>query len=252
MLFLLSFLVYHVTSAGLPSTESSSCLTEYAHFSPRIKQTESELPKEDCRDSSWQTNKSLESKLKEISLSTSLESQWTSSSPVSSRKNDSQSISHLESSRQSKTSTRSQSEKSHRKKQQNNHPISKRGSLENVAQVDAFMLPYRRTSSATFAVALDTPTLSHRDATATTTTNTSKQRVKKLDQTAQQRKTTNIKKRNESTKGSEITRRRREISSKPYNISVTAEKPKIKQDKANVDAVKVCFLVAAIIFFIYI
>lgn len=219
------------------STESSSYVTEYSQFSPRIERTESGVPQEDDRDSSWQKNAQLESELKEISLSTSLESQWTSSSPVPSRKNDSQANSYLESSRPSKKSTRSQSEKSHRKKQPSKHQIRKRTSLENVKQEevpaapalqDAFMLPYRRTSSATFAVAMDTTSLSDHDTTATTTTDTSKQTGKKADQ-GTQRKTRNLIKHNEQVKGSE-----RDVNSKNTSISLTAEKRKVRQVKAKI------------------
>ena len=210
---------------------------EYSQFIPRIERTESGVPQEDDRDSSWQKNAQLESELKEISLSTSLESQWTSSSPVPSRKNDSQANSYLESSRPSKKSTRSQSEKSHRKKQPSKHQIRKRTSLENVKQEevpaapalqDAFMLPYRRTSSATFAVAMDTTSLSDHDTTATTTTDTSKQTGKKADQ-GTQRKTRNLIKHNEQVKGSE-----RDVNSKNTSISLTAEKRKVRQVKAKI------------------
>ena len=93
---------------------------------------------------------------------------------------------------------------------------------------DAFMLPYRRTSSATFAVAMDTTSLSDHDTTATTTTDTSKQTGKKADQ-ATQKKTRNMIKHNEQVKGSE-----RDVSSKNSSISLTAEKRKVRQVKAKI------------------
>lgn len=93
---------------------------------------------------------------------------------------------------------------------------------------DAFMLPYRRTSSATFAVAMDTTSLSDHDTTATTTTDTSKQTGKKADQ-GTQRKTRNLIKHNEQVKGSE-----RDVNSKNTSISLTAEKRKVRQVKAKI------------------
>ena len=90
------------------------------------------------------------------------------------------------------------------------------------------MLPYRRTSSATFAVAMDTTSLSDHDTTATTTTDTSKQTGKKADQ-GTQRKTRNLIKHNEQVKGSE-----RDVNSKNTSISLTAEKRKVRQVKAKI------------------
>lgn len=240
--------VHQDTAVGQPSTDSLSYVTEYPQSSPRIGHAGSELPKGDNIASSYQNNALLESELKEISLNASLESQWTPSSPVSSRRNDSQAKSQSDSSpvprkaatRQSNKTTRAQSERSQRKTQPLKHQIKKRTSLENVTQgeippplEDAFMLPYRRTASATFPANMDTPAVSsHQD----TNTNTNKPTVKKPDQTAP-RKTTNTKnyrKNIEGVKVSEITRTGKGISAKTSSTSKMAEKRKVKPDKANI------------------
>ena len=233
-------------------TGTSSHVTEYRHSSPRIEQG-NELPKEDDRANSsvFQNTASLESEMKEISLNASLESQWIPSSPISTLRSDSRAKSQSQSStlprkdvgQKSKTK-RSQSERSQRKRKP-----AKRSSLGNAtadverkpspALEDALMLPYRRTSSATFPVALDTPSSRQNN-----TVQTSRAQFKKADsvaanQTAQSRqttrKTTNITKESGRAKVSEIPRVGQAFSSKNEIVSRMAEKHKVKQDKANMD-----------------
>lgn len=125
-----------------------------------------------------QNDASFESELKELSLKVSLESEWTTSSPVSSVRNNSQAKSHLKSSPTPVSGaghikTRSQSERSQRKKQTfkqrskrqsslDSHPSEETGKMSTVPPPleDAFMIPYTRTSSATFSAAPGTPSSS--------------------------------------------------------------------------------------------
>ena len=228
-------------------TDGSSFVTQYPQSSPRVGKA-SELLMESDRsiNATHQKNESFEAELKEISLHTSLESQWTPSSPVFNPRNDSQAKSALSESSPSprkdkiqKTKTaRSQSERSQRKKQPPKQLKNKRPSLENVTQgedinpppprEDAFLLPYRRTSSATFPAASDTSSL-HQD----TSGNTSKLTIKKThsDQTAEYRqvkestkKATNMRKDNAERKVSEIPRAGQGLSSKTSAVSRMAEK----------------------------
>ena len=236
-------------------TDSSSHATQYAQSSPRVgKGSELSMESEDRSIySTQQKNESFEAELKEISLNTSLESQWTPSSPVSNPRNDSQAKSALSESSpsprkdkaQKYKTGRSQSERSQRKKQPPKQMKNKRPSLENVTQgedinprpspprEDAFLLPYRRTSSATFpAATADTPS-SHQD----TFGNTSKLTIKKTqsDQTAEYRqvkestkKATNMRKDNATRKVSEIPGAGQGLSPKTSAVSRIAEKRKGK------------------------
>ncbi|KAL9972866.1 hypothetical protein ACROYT_G019248 [Oculina patagonica] len=120
-----------------------------------------------------QKDASFESELKELSLKMSLESEWTTSSPVYSVRNNSQAKSHLKSSLSPVSGaghikTRSQSERSQRKKQTSKQRNKRQSSLdsrhpsEETAPVpppleDAFMIPYTRTSSATLSAVPGTP-----------------------------------------------------------------------------------------------
>lgn len=236
-------------------TDSSSHTTQYPQSSPRVgKGSELLMASEDRSiHSTQQKNESFEAELKEISLNTSLESQWTPSSPVSNPRNDSQAKSALSESSpsprkdkaQKYKTARSQLERSQRKKQPPKQLKNKRPSLENVTQgedinpppppprEDAFLLPYRRTSSATFpAATADTPS-SHQD----TFGNTSELTIKKTqsDQTTEYRqvkestkKATNMRKDNATGKVSEIPRVGQGLSSKTSAVSRMAEKRKGK------------------------
>ena len=147
---------------------------------PRITQHK-ETPAE--ADDRHEQNASFESELKEISSKMSLESVWTTSSPVSSPRNNPQAKSRLKSSPSpgndaARIKTRSRSERSQRKKQTFKQRNKRQSSLEsvkygrdsrhpdeetgNVSAVpprieDAFMIPYTRTSSATFSAVPGTP-----------------------------------------------------------------------------------------------
>ena len=147
---------------------------DYGQSSPRITQHK-ELPtKTDymISSSTQQENASFEAELKQISLNASLESEWTTSSPVSSVRNNSQAKSQTKSPSPGKgtgrITARSQSERGQRKKQTLKQRNKRQGSLENVKGEqetagiplpleDAFMIPYTRTTSATFHPVPDTP-----------------------------------------------------------------------------------------------
>lgn len=201
-----------------------------------------------------QKDESFEAELKEISLNTSLESQWAPrSSSLSNARNDSQAKSLIDTSpsprkdKVQKTKTiRSQSERSQRK--QHKQLRTKRSSLENATQEvdinppppleDAFIIPYRRTSSATFHIALDTPS-SHQE----TPNNRSKPTTKKIqsDQTAEYRQgresttkaTSSIRKDTTRAKVSTLRGADHGTSSKTIAVSRMTEKRNVKQDKAT-------------------
>lgn len=220
--------------------------------SSRIGQDQ-ELPKEKGSAMSLtpQKDESFEAELKEISLNTSLESQWSPS--LSNARSDSQTKSLIDSSPsprkdkvQKAKTIRSQSERSQRK--QHKQLRTKRSSLENVTQEvdikppppleDAFIIPYRRTSSATFHIALDTPS-SHQE----TPNNRSKPTTKKIqsDQTAEYRQgresttkaTSSIRKDTTRAKVSTLRGADHGTSSKTMAVSRLTEKRNVKQDKAN-------------------
>lgn len=158
----------HNKVADLPSAghnQSTSSRTQHQ-----------EAPTDDAVSSTThQMDASFESELKELSLKVSLESEWTSSSP----RNNSQTKSRLKSSPTpvhgaGHIKTRSQSERSQRKKQTFKQRNKRQSSLDNCRQSeetgnvsavpppleDSFMIPYTRTSSATFSAVPGTP-LSH-------------------------------------------------------------------------------------------
>lgn len=152
----------------------------YSQPSPRGTQHKEAPAKADDRQ---EQKASFESELKEISSKMSLESEWATSSPVSSLRNNSQAKSHLKSSPSpgndaGHVKTRSRSERSQRKKQTFKQRNKRQSSLENVKYgrdsrhpeeetgsvsavppriEDAFMIPYTRTSSATFSAVPGTP-----------------------------------------------------------------------------------------------
>ena len=156
----------------------------YSRSSPRVTQQKEAPAKADDRH---EQNASFESELKEISSKMSLESEWTTSSPVSSLRNNPQAKSRLKSSPSRGNDTghvkvRSRSERSQRKKQTFKQRNKRQSSLENVKYgrdsrhpdeetgnvsavprriEDAFMIPYTRTSSATFSAVPGTPPSSH-------------------------------------------------------------------------------------------
>lgn len=124
--------------------------------SSRILHDSYEFPNENGRSEG-----SLEEALKDLSLRESLESEWTPSSLA--YKVTSSSLHGDE--MQSIKKTRSHSEKGQRKKQVPKKAKNKHKSTENITRQvdhpatleDAFMLPYRRTSSATFYLKQDSP-----------------------------------------------------------------------------------------------
>jgi len=152
----------------------------YNQSTPREIQFKEAPAKTDDRH---EQNASFESELKEISSKMSLESEWATSSPVSSLRNNSQVKSHLKSSSSpgieaGHVKVRSRSERSQRKKQTFKQRNKRQSSMENVKYgrdsrhpdeetgnvsavpprvEDAFMIPYTRTSSATFSAVPGTP-----------------------------------------------------------------------------------------------
>lgn len=145
-----------------------------------------------------QKDASFESELKELSLKVSLESEWTTSSPVSSVRNNSQAKSSPSPvSGAGHIKTRSQSERGQRKKQtfkqrnkrqsslDSRHPSEETGNTTAVPPPleDAFMIPYTRTSSATFSAVPGTPSSLQSDNVGSrkdpTTVNRSKPTLKK-------------------------------------------------------------------------
>jgi len=233
--------------------QSSPRIGKDHQSSPRIEK-HLELLKTDDRISSStrQNNEFLESELKEISLNTSLESEWTPSPSVSTLRNDSQAKLHLESSPpprkftgQKNKTTRAQSERSQRKKQLPGHQNNKRTSSGNITQgldvhpapplEDAFMLPYRRTSSATFRVGLDTPS-SRQDTRETTSKRTLKNvqpsAVPPTNQAAESRQVTT---KRTTTISKDIARAKggQRVSSKNNSVSRLPENRGVKKDKSN-------------------
>lgn len=144
--------------------------------SPRVTQHK-EAPAE--TDNRHEQNASFESELREISSKMSLESEWTTSSPVSSLPNNSQAKPSPSPGNDARhVKTRSRSERSQRKKQTFKQRNKRQSSLETVKYgrdrrhpdegtgkvsavppriEDAFMIPYTRTSSATFSAVPGTP-----------------------------------------------------------------------------------------------
>ena len=169
--------------ADLSSADSRH---HYNRSTPRVIQHTEATAKTDDR---LEQNASFESELKEISSKMSLESEWTTSSPVSSLRNNSQAKSHLKSSpspgiEAGHVKVRSRSERSQRKKQTFKQRNKRQSSLENVKYgrdpdeetwnvsavppriEDAFMIPYTRTSSATFTPLPGTPSSPEGDTVA--------------------------------------------------------------------------------------
>ena len=151
-------------------------------------------------------NVSFESELKEISSKRSLESEWTTSSPVSCLRYNSQAKpSPSPGNDAGHAKTRSRSERSQRKKQTFKQRNKRQSSLENVKNgrdsrhpdeegtgnvsavppriEDAFMIPYTRTSSATFSAVPGTPSSHEGDTVGSrkdvTTVNRNKAALKK-------------------------------------------------------------------------
>lgn len=170
--------------------------------SPRVTQYK-EAPAE--TDNRHEQNASFESELKEISSKMSLESEWIASSPVSSLPNNSQAKPSLSPGNDARhVKTRSRSERSQRKKQTFKQQNKRQSSLENVKYgrdsrhpdeetgnvsavpsriEDAFMIPYTRTSSATFSAVPCTPSSHEGDTVGSrkdlTTVNRNKAALKK-------------------------------------------------------------------------
>ena len=189
--------------ADLSSADSRP---HYNQSTPRVIQHKEVTDKADDRH---EQNASFESELKEISSKMSLQSEWTTSSPVSSLRNNSQAKSHLKSSpspaiEAGHVKVRSRSERSQRKKQTFKQRNKRQSSLENVKYgrdsrhpdeetgnvsavppriEDAFMIPYTRTSSATFSAVPGTPSSPEGDTVASrkdlTTVNRNKPAFKK-------------------------------------------------------------------------
>ena len=213
-----------------------------------------------------QNNASFESELKEISLNVSLESEWTTSSPVASVRNNSQAKSRLKSSPgkdTGHTTTRSQSERSQRKKQTFKQRNKRQASLENINHgheshpnkeaenmspvppplQDGFMIPYTRTTSATFHAVPDTPS-SHPKADLTTVNKPTLKKPQSVvippayrttNQPAFGRHTVRKDNMIEKTATSGLTGRQgmAKQDSKKNVVSKTAEMRKVKHDKAK-------------------
>lgn len=169
-----------VTDYSPGNKEADLSSAGYSQSSPRVTQHKEAPAKADDRH---EQNASFESELKEISSKMSLESEWITSSPVSSVRNNSQAKSHLKSfpspgNDAGHIKTRSKSERSQRKKQTFKQRSKRQSSLETVKYArdsrhpsedpgnmsavpppieDAFMIPYTRTSSATFSAVPGTP-----------------------------------------------------------------------------------------------
>lgn len=134
--------------------------------------------------STEQENTSFESELKQLSLNASLESEWISSSPVPSVRNNPQAKIQTKKNSPSRAkgaarvTTRSRSERGQRNKEAVKPRNKRQGSVKNItgghedgaaaAQLarpleDAFMIPYTRTASATFHPVPNTPSSAQAD-----------------------------------------------------------------------------------------
>lgn len=134
--------------------------------------------------STEQENTSFESELKQLSLNASLESEWISSSPVPSVRNNPQAKIQTKKNSPSRAkgaahvTTRSRSERGQRNKEALKPRNKRQGSVENItgrhedgaaaAQLarpleDAFMIPYTRTASATFHPVPNNPSSAQAD-----------------------------------------------------------------------------------------
>lgn len=199
----------HVATDTSPENKEAdlSSAAEYrphdSQSSPRVTQYK-EVPAQTY--SRHEQNASFESELKEISSKTSLESEWTTSSPVSSLRYNSQAKpSPSPGNGAGHAKPRSRSERSQRKKQTFKQRNKRQSSLENVKYgrdsrhpdeegtgnvsvvppriEDAFMIPYNRTSSATFSAVPGTPSPHEGDTVGSrkdvTTVNRNKAALKK-------------------------------------------------------------------------
>lgn len=242
--------------------------SRHSQSSPRTTQHKEAPAKADERHDQ---NASFESELKEISSKMFLESEWTTSSPVSSLQNNSQGKLHLKSSSPPGNDarhikTRSRSERSQRNKQTFKQRNKRQSSLENVKSgrdsrhpdeetgnvsavppriEDAFMIPYNRTSSATFSAVPGTPSShdtggSRKDLQSTEINKyRNKPTLKKPQSMATQahRTTTSLR---QKTLGSQPvtrvhkgTQRMAKQDPKKNDLSRTVEIRKDKHDKAN-------------------
>ena len=195
-----------VTDTSSENNEADLFSADYrphnGQSSPRVTQYKEAPPETDNRR---EQNASFESELKEISSKMSLESEWTTSSPVSSFRNNSQAKPSPSTGNDAgHVKTRSRSERSQRKKQTFKQQNKRQSSLENVKYgrdsrhpdeeagnvsavppriEDAFMIPYTRTSSATFSAVPGTPSSHEGDTVGSrkdlTTVNRNKAALKK-------------------------------------------------------------------------
>lgn len=245
--------------------------SRHSQSSPRMTQHKEAPAKADERHVQ---NASFESELKGISSKTFLESEWTTSSPVSSLQNNSQAKSHLKSSSPPGNDarhikTRSRSEGSQRNKQTFKQRNKRQSSLENVKSgrdsrhpdeetgnvsavppriEDAFMIPYNRTSSATFSAVPGTPSSHEGDTGASRkdlqSTEINKYRnkpaLKKPQSMATQANRTTARSLSQKTLGSQRvtrvhkgTQRMVKQDPKKNDLSRTVEIRKDKRDKPN-------------------
>lgn len=246
-----------IPEANLLHTAAHSGRETATLSSPRIPRRSLELPKESDQTGSTLLSghkEPFEQELNEINLSESLESRWTPSSPVSIQNTYSQekmvSPSSCRDGVQRIKKVRSQSEKGQRKKQPSNQKNNKRSfTKQDTHEVDvnppapledAFMLPYRRTSSATFPVQLDTPLVGQNtrvDVSKSPRKSKSLQTAGNYKQVKESnRKATNMKNDNMRIKLSEMAKSSPKPSSKRTNMSkMSDEKCKVSQQSSQLD-----------------